>query len=59
MTTTAKLINNPDGSPSQIEIMHVDGDFRIQFREHWTSIREFAGQLLELVREAEANSDPE
>ena len=59
MTTTAKLINNPDGSPSQIEIVHVDGGTRIEFRDNWMNIRGFAGHLLELVREAEANSDPE
>ena len=59
MTTTARLINDPDGSPSQIEISHVDGSTRVEIREHWMAVRPFAGQLLELIREAEANSDPE
>lgn len=58
MTTTAKLINNEDGSPYEIEIAYVDGDTRIAFRDHWTHVRSFAGSLLELIREAEANSDP-
>ena len=59
MTTTAKLINNPDGSPRDIEIVHVEGDFRVEFRDRWEDLRGFAGALLELVGKAEANSDPE
>ena len=58
MTTTAKLINNADGSPNQIEILHVEDSFRVEWRERWTDMRAFSGSLLELIREAEANSDP-
>ena len=60
MTTTARMIDNHlDGSPDQIEIVHVDGSTRVEIREHWTHFRSFAGQLLELIREAEASSDTE
>ena len=59
MTTTAKLINNEDDSPYQIQIVYVDGSTRIEFSEYWTHLRSFAGNLLELIAEAEANSDPE
>ena len=58
MTFSAKLLNLPDGSPSQIEIVHVDGSTRVEIHEHWAYLRGFAGVLLELIREAEANSDP-
>ena len=59
LTTTAKLIKNSDGSPSEIEISHVEGSFRVEWRENWMDMRGFSGRLLELIREAEANSDPE
>ena len=58
MTMTAQLLKNPDGSPDRIEIVHVDGGTRVEIRQPWTHLRGFAGVLLELIREAEANSDP-
>ena len=58
MTMSARLINNADGSPNLIEIEQYDGGTRVQIRQHWLAVRSFSGQLLELIREAEANSDP-
>ena len=58
MTTTARLLTDADGSPHQIEIVHVDGSTRVEIRERWENLRGFSGILLELIRKAEANSDP-
>ena len=57
MTTTARLIVDSDGSPEQIEILHVDGSTRVEIRQHWMQLRSLSGVLRELIREAEANSD--
>ena len=63
MTTTAHAIKRPDGSIRQIEIVHTsmssdDGSTQIAFSARWEELRSFAGELLEIIKQAEANSDP-
>ena len=59
MTTTAQAVKADDGSTIRIVISHVEGHVVIGFQERWEDMRYFAGRLLELIKEAEANSDPE
>ena len=63
MTTTAQAIKRPDGTTRQIQIVHTlsgadYGSVRVDFSARWEDLRAFAGELLELIKQAEANSDP-
>ena len=58
MTTTVRALPEPDGSTFDIEVTYTGEHVQLHFTERWESLREFAGELLELIKQAEANSDP-
>ena len=62
MTTTARAIKASDGSTDAIEIAHylsAHSEYvELKFAARWEDLRVFAGELLELIKQAEANADP-
>ena len=61
MTTTAQAIKRTDGSTRLIQIVHTHSDdygsVHVEFSARWEDLRDFAGYLLEIIKQAEANSD--